>query len=171
MKQKKEQVNKKVSRQKLEEPIEKIMSTYVRVYSEVRRRSYLLTERYGLTMLQFTVLQIIKNSPEPMTISDVSDRIFLNQSTVSSLIDRMERDKLLVRKRVVEDRRKVFIKTTKKGENLANSVPVSPMEIFRQIFRPLTKKEQKELLRLLKKVSDPLLETIDKWEKELEVKR
>lgn len=148
--------------------VDEIVQTYIRVFSEARARSARLTDRFGITMQQFATLHVIKNGEDPMYLSDISEKVFLNQSTLTGVIDRMERDGLVQRERSTEDRRKIAIHLTPKGNRLTETIPFSPMEMFRELIRPLARAEKKTLLELLRKISAPLmqsLEEIDKLEK------
>jgi len=152
-----------------EDLINEIMRNYIKVYAAGRRRAARLTDRFGITMLQFTTLHVIKNGKSPIYLSDISERIFLHQSTITGLIDRMERDGLVARERSKKDRRKIAVGLTTKGKKLAEAIPFSPMEMFKELLRPLNRTEREILLELLFKVSEPLMRTfeaIDQYEKE-----
>ena len=64
-----------------------------------------------------------------MSLSELSERIRAQNSTVTGIIDRMERENLVSRERSKEDRRVVYIKLTAKGRRLAEEIPIEPMEI------------------------------------------
>ena len=73
-----------------------------------------------------------------LSLSELSERIRAQNSTVTGIIDRMEREGLVVRERSKEDRRVVHIRLTPKGRKLAEDIPVEPMEIFRGALETLT---------------------------------
>lgn len=148
--------------------VDEIVQTYIKVFSEARARSSRLTDRFGITIQQFATLHVIKNGESPMYLSDISEKVYLNQSTVTGVIDRMERDGLVLRERSTKDRRKIAIHLTPKGKKLTETIPFSPMEMFRELIRPLTHAEKKTLVELLRKISAPLMQTfeeIDRLEK------
>jgi DNA-binding MarR family transcriptional regulator len=88
-----------------------------------------------------------------LSLSDLSDRIRAQNSTVTGIIDRMEREGLVVRARSTEDRRVVKIKLTEKGARIASEIPVEPMEVFRGALASLTGTETRELMRILTKIA------------------
>ena len=75
------------------------------------------------------------------------------RGTVTGIIDRMEREGLVTRERSKEDRRVVYIKLTAKGRELAQGIPVEPMEIFRNALESLSAQEMKDLMRIMTKVA------------------
>ena len=54
-----------------------------------------------------------------LSLSELSERIRAQNSTVTGIIDRMEREGLVVRARSSEDRRVVNIRLTDKGARIA----------------------------------------------------
>jgi DNA-binding MarR family transcriptional regulator len=88
-----------------------------------------------------------------MSLSELSDRIRAQNSTVTGIIDRMEREGLVIRVRSTEDRRVVHIRLTDKGAKIANEIAVEPMEIFRSALESLTAGEMRELIKLLTKIA------------------
>lgn len=147
---------------------EEIIALYNRTYAEVRRRSYLLYERAKITVPQLTALQILKEN-EPLAVTELAEKLYLNQSTVSSLVERLERDGW-VHKEKGADRRRTILSLTAKGKKLTQNVPVRPMAIFRSLFEPLTKEEKQALLRLMQKISAPLFERMEAMERDLSSK-
>ncbi|WP_421616963.1 MarR family winged helix-turn-helix transcriptional regulator [Brevibacillus sp. TJ4] len=71
-------------------------------------------KKYGVTIPQLMVISQIKD--EPKTIGQISKAVQLSYSTVSGIIDRLEREKLVERVRDEKDRRVVWIRKT---ENVA----------------------------------------------------
>ncbi len=65
-----------------------------------------------VTMPQYFILKQIHE--EPKTIGDISKAIDLSYSTVSGIIDRLEREQLVERIRDRHDRRIVWIRATEK---------------------------------------------------------
>jgi DNA-binding MarR family transcriptional regulator len=88
-----------------------------------------------------------------LSLSELSDKIRAQNSTVTGIIDRMEREGLVLRVRSTEDRRVVRIHLTEKGQQLAREIPVEPMEILRSALSGLTAAETTEMLRLMTKVA------------------
>jgi MarR family transcriptional regulator, organic hydroperoxide resistance regulator len=128
------------------------LEAIVYLYTESRRITKDLARAAQLTGPQLTVLKGLEQIG-PLSLTDLSERIRAQNSTVTGIIDRMEREGLVLRERSLADRRVVVIQLTEKGKAIARDVPVAPMELFRDALGTLSKVESKELLRILTKIS------------------
>lgn len=136
----------------IKDDVQQILETIIYLYTESRRITKELARRAQLTGPQLTVVKILEQIGD-LSLSELSERIRAQNSTVTGIIDRMEREGLVVRERSTEDRRVVIIKLTAKGTQLAENVPLEPMKVFQSALSSLTKDEMRELLRILLKVS------------------
>ena len=132
--------------------VDQILEAIIYLYTESRRITKELARRAELTGPQLTVIKMLETVGD-LSLSDLSDRIRAQNSTVTGIIDRMEREGLVTRARSTEDRRVVHIKLTEKGEALARDIPVEPMEIFRSALSGLSVTEVKDLLKVLTKLA------------------
>ncbi|MGD8192175.1 MarR family winged helix-turn-helix transcriptional regulator [Brevibacillus ginsengisoli] len=96
-------------------------------------------EQQGITMPQVLVLRTIFH--EPKTIGQISSAVQLSYSTVSGIIDRLERDQLVHRTRDEEDRRVVWIHRTDKIEEIKKQVPFFQEELTARLFQDLTEEQ------------------------------
>jgi len=76
---------------------------------------------FFITPPQFEALQYLINS-EPITIGELSNKMFLACSTITDLVDRMEKNQLVKRVRDEKDRRVVRLQVLEKGHELINEV-------------------------------------------------
>lgn len=136
----------------IKDDVQQILETIIYLYTESRRITKELARRAQLTGPQLTVVKILEQIGD-LSLSELSERIRAQNSTVTGIIDRMEREGLVVRERSKEDRRVVIIKLTPKGAALAEDIPLEPMKVFQGALASLTKDEMRELLRILLKVS------------------
>ncbi|HVJ94252.1 MAG TPA: MarR family transcriptional regulator [Labilithrix sp.] len=132
--------------------VDQVLEAIIYLYTEARRITKELARRADLTGPQLSVMKMLEQIGD-LSLSELSERIRAQNSTVTGIIDRMERENLVVRERSTEDRRVVFIKLTPKGRRLAEEIPVEPMEIFRGALESLTATEVRELVRILGKVA------------------
>ena len=100
-----------------------------------------------------------------VSLSELSERIRAQNSTVTGIIDRMEREGLVKRERSKEDRRVVHIRLTGKGAELARDIPVEPMEILRQAIMSLSPNEGRELVKISTKLAKRVRELVEHGEK------
>lgn len=141
------------------ETADAIIETVVYLYTESRRLTKTLAKRFGLTGPQLTVIKILDQIGD-LSLSSLSGRIKANNSTVTGIIDRMEREGLVRRERSQTDRRMVLIRLTDKGRALAGQIEVQPMEIFRQAVAALPKSEMQTLFSILDRVQRTVRQTI-----------
>jgi MarR family transcriptional regulator, organic hydroperoxide resistance regulator len=80
-----------------------------------------LLDARGITYPQYLVLCVLWER-DGRTISAISDRLFLEASTITPLVQRLERAGLVARDRSPEDERQVFVRVTKKGLALASEM-------------------------------------------------
>lgn len=125
-----------------------IVETIIYLMTESRRLTKGLARQFGLTGPQLAVLKLLESLGD-LSLSSLSDRIKAQNSTVTGIIDRMEREGLVRRERSDADRRVVLIRLTAKGRNIAESIEVEPLAIFRQALAGLPRKDREELLRIL----------------------
>jgi DNA-binding MarR family transcriptional regulator len=97
-----------------------------------------------------TVLRLLKTAGD-LRLSDLSVKINLTNSTVTGIIDRLERAGLVSRQRSTDDRRVILVKITAKGRETADQVPAPHLELIRNAFFALSEEDRAELLRLLRK--------------------
>src|SRR5450432_63379 len=114
----------------IKQEVDQVFEAIVYLYTESRRLTKELARRAQLTGPQLTVVKILESIGD-LSLSELSDKIRAQNSTVTGIIDRMEREGLVQRVRSTEDRRVVHIRLTDKGAKLAREIPIEPMEIFR----------------------------------------
>lgn len=97
------------------------MHEIVESFREVKKAFYQLLSQqadiYGITGIQFMALKAIQNNPQ-IGVTELADVLRLGNSTVSGVIDRLEKASLVVRKRSDSDRRSVTLEITEKGREI-----------------------------------------------------
>lgn len=132
--------------------VDQILEAILYLYTESRRITKEVARQAELTGPQLTVLKMLEGVGD-LSLSGLSERIRAQNSTVTGIIDRMEREGLVARIRSTEDRRVVHIRLTDKGARIARDIPVEPMEIFRNALEGLSAGETRDLLRILTKIA------------------
>jgi len=131
--------------------IDSIVETIIYLYTESRRLTKGMAREVGLTGPQLTVIKLLE-SFDNLSLSSLSERIRAQNSTVTGIIDRMEREGLVRRERSTTDRRVVHIRLSEKGQKLARQIQVEPMEIFRGALLGLSAADLRDLLRIMNKL-------------------
>jgi DNA-binding MarR family transcriptional regulator len=89
----------------------------------------------GITPQQHQALLAIKGFPgrETVSVGELADRLQLRHHSVVGLIDRLALEKLVSRIASTEDRRRVLIRLTNRGEDLLNKLSAVHREQLRRI--------------------------------------
>ncbi len=132
---------------------DRIVEAILYLYTEGRRVTKEIARHYGLTGPQVTAVKMLESLGD-LSLSALSERMSAKNSTVTGIVDRMERDGLVQRVRSESDRRVVLIRLTEEGAALAAKIPLESMQIFTTALASLTAGEREELTRLLLKVTD-----------------
>lgn len=84
-----------------------------------------LLEPLGLTYPQYLVMMVLWEQ-DNQTVGDICRRLMLDTNTLTPMLQRMEREGLLVRTHGIADGRQTLVSLTKKGihlENQAKDIP------------------------------------------------
>lgn len=76
-----------------------------------------LLQPLGLTYPQYLVMLVLWEN-DKLTVSGIGNRLFLDSSTLTPLLKRLEKSGLIVRLRAVTDERSVIISLSDKGKKL-----------------------------------------------------
>ena len=112
---------------------EKINSPLKEINAILNRRLRNYLRKLGLTIPQTLVLTVLHETGE-MKISDISNALNLADSTVSGIIDRLEKMGYVERFRLIEDRRVVKVRLTDKVSNIAKDIKANMEEFFSSIL-------------------------------------
>ncbi|QOS99086.1 MarR family transcriptional regulator [Brevibacterium sp. JNUCC-42] len=101
----------------------------------------------GITKPQIMVIEQVKENPR--TIGEISKKLELSYSTVSGIIDRLEKANLVVRKRDHNDRRMVWVSLVHDFSQIQNRFPVMKDHYLPDVFVGMKKQEQKQITQSL----------------------
>ncbi len=123
-----------------------------RILRATELNSRLLASQTGLTSSQFVILQIVARDGKVLP-STVAKSARLTQATVTSLVDRLERNGHVKRRRDTEDRRRIWIEMTRTGEEALAASPDFLQDRFQTAFKQLETWEQAMIIAALERVS------------------
>jgi DNA-binding MarR family transcriptional regulator len=110
---------------------------------------------WGVTTAQYGVLLHLMRG-EPLSLTDLSGLVFRSNSTLTSLIDRMERDGLVARADHARDRRVTTVELTSKGRELLQTIRTHHRPFLANMMSCLSNTELAQLRELLQKIEDQL---------------
>jgi DNA-binding MarR family transcriptional regulator len=134
------------------------LQSAIDAYVQLRRTTdavarYVETElgEWGMTTAQYGVLLHLMKG-EPLSLTDLSGLIFRSNSTLTSLIDRMERDGLVARVAHVNDRRVTTVELTPKGRELLDKIRSHHRPFLADMMSCLSPEELTRIGELLEKI-------------------
>ena len=115
------------------------------IMREMSKHSKLILEKYKISTPQLICLnEVFQHGP--ISIGALTKIVFLNNSTVTGIVDRLEKRELVKRVRVSKDRRQVHVEVTDQGIAFINEAPKPIQDQF--MDRLLTLDEDKIALIL-----------------------
>lgn len=146
------------------EPVRDDLQPAIDAYVQLRRTAdavarYVEAElgEWRMTAAQYGVLLHLMKG-EPLSLTDLSGLIFRSNSTLTSLIDRMERDGLVARVAHVNDRRITTVALTQKGSELLLEIRGHHRPFLSGMMSCLSSEELSQLSALLNKIERKLEE-------------
>ena len=98
------------------------MQSLRRIFKALQNYSHEVSHRYGITGPQLWVLKTVFKSGE-LPLGELSQKMYLHPSTITGVVDRLEKKGYVSRDRGREDRRIVMVQLTPKGRRLAKRAP------------------------------------------------
>jgi len=133
---------------------ETLLSTYFTA-SCLRKKAGHFLQPFGLTDVQFNLMMLLQHQSSPgdgLTQAQLSDMMLVNPANITSLVDRMEKARLVTRTPASDDRRYNIIVLTPYGKKLLSRIePLYAKEVQR-IMDVLLEAEQKRLIGMLEKI-------------------
>jgi MarR family transcriptional regulator, organic hydroperoxide resistance regulator len=102
---------------------------YAATRAVTRTYAELLAES-GLTYPQYLALLALWESPEPLGVRQLGERLMLDSGTLTPLLKRLEAAGHVVRRRDPLDERRVLVSVTEQGERLRSEVAEVPARLF-----------------------------------------
>jgi len=118
---------------KTDPQIVKIEENFRWVCGKIKKKGREILSDFEITPPQFEALQHLLKEGE-LTIGELSSNMYLACSTVTDLLDRMERNNLVVRVKDDRDRRIVRIKVLEKGHLLIEQVLLTRQKYLSEVL-------------------------------------
>ncbi|MBU4566307.1 MAG: MarR family transcriptional regulator [Desulfarculus sp.] len=130
---------------------ENILRSIRRIIRATDLHSRRLASEHRLTTPQLLCLRLLAQEG-PLTPGAVAKEMYLSQATVTGILDRLEKRRLVERRRDQADRRKVSLHLTQEGITAVKQAPLPLHERFASRLEALTAAERDEIERVLDKV-------------------
>ena len=133
------------------EAIAEIMQSLRRIFKAIQQYSEDVLKEFGVTGPQLWALRVIYTEGQ-LSMGKLSERMYLHMSTVSGIVDRLEKKGYVERKRDVADRRVVKISLTKTGKKLVQKAPEAAQGKLLHGLESLSRQEVLTIFSSLEKV-------------------
>lgn len=123
--------------------------------ARIRKKAGEFFRRYGLTDVQFNVLSLLKHQcgeAGGLTQVELSKMMLVNRANITTLIDRMEKAGLVIRKPMPDDRRFNIIELTPHGLEMYQTVREVYKRKTGEIMHVLNAGELESLKTILEKL-------------------
>lgn len=141
--------------------VEKIEILIREVSWVIKKMGRKILNDFDITPPQFSALLYLMDEPDGyLTIGDLCKKMALAYSTVTDLVDRMEKGGLVERERDLQDRRVVRVKMKERGQEVINQVIESRRRFLAGILEHVTDEEKEALVQSLTKLHNLMGEEI-----------
>jgi DNA-binding MarR family transcriptional regulator len=107
----------------------------------------------GLSDSLYNVLRILRGAGMPIPSQTIAERLISRRPDITRLVDKLDKQGLVKRKRCDKDRRIVYIGITEKGLKLLTSMDETMMSKSQTLLSCLSDKECKQFDDLLSKLN------------------
>jgi len=102
--------------------ISEIMQSLRRIFKAIQDYYYEVFDKFGITGPQLWTLKTISKN-ESLPLGELSKKMYLHPSTITGVVDRLEKKGYVLRNRSEGDRRIVNVQLTPEGKRLVGRAP------------------------------------------------
>jgi len=121
----------------------------------IKQKGREILSQYTITPPQFIALQWLFEVGD-MTIGELSNKMYLACSTTTDLVDRMEKNELVMRVKDENDRRVVRIHLLKEGERIIEEVIKKRQEYLQEVLVDFASDEVEMLSKVLNRLHNEM---------------
>ncbi len=105
--------------------------------------------RFKVTTVQGMVLYSLIREHEGITSKGLSEKTLLDGATLTGVLDRLEKMRLVERRPKPGDRRAILVVLTVKGESLAHEVQEAAVQASKDFLKDLSASDERKLIEIL----------------------
>lgn len=115
---------------------------------DIKQKGREILTDFDITPPQFNALQFLVYEGE-MTVSELSAKLYLAPSTITDLVDRMEKNDLVRRIRDTKDRRVVKLQVNEKGNTLISEVIAKRCDYLNSLLKDMSEDDMQKFIGYL----------------------
>ncbi len=124
----------------------RLLTTTTEIEKIIRTR---LSEQFSTTLPRFDILSALDRHPEGLRMGDLSKLLMVSAGNVTAIVERLQKDGLLVREVLPNDRRTFIVRMTDKGAREFATMAKTHEDWLDTIFEELDNQSMESLLELL----------------------
>ncbi|HVY11713.1 MAG TPA: MarR family transcriptional regulator [Mycobacteriales bacterium] len=113
---------------------------------------------FGLSNGGFNVLMVLAGSESSLTPTQIGERVVARGSTVTGLVDTLERRGYVKRRADPKDRRRVLVAITPRGRDVTSAASAAIVRSDEEVMAIFSAAERERLIRLLGRLQNRLKE-------------
>jgi MarR family 2-MHQ and catechol resistance regulon transcriptional repressor len=142
----------KQNKKQIEEDLSlKLFIVLSRAFQSIKSRVEEDIRNYGLNPTEFAVLELIYSKGD-QPIQKIGDKVLIASSSITYVVDKLEKKNLVERKSCPKDRRITYAVITAEGNKLMTLVFPKHKEVIQEIFGGLDSDEKEIMIQQLKKL-------------------
>ena len=128
-----------------------ILFRLAKAYQKVQGRFKARLQGYGLTPMQFLVLEALFEE-EGLSVGEISKRLVLDNATLSGVLDRMSEGGWVTKNTADGDRRTLRVDLTRKARGLRNDLVREAQDANAEVLGRFREEERALLERMLREL-------------------
>jgi len=106
---------------------------------------------YGLIPTEFAVLELLYHKGK-QPIQVLGQKILLSSSSISYVVDKLEKKELIIRNQCENDKRVYYAQLTQQGESLLDKIFPKHEKVIEDIFKDIDNQTKEILIEKLKEI-------------------
>jgi DNA-binding MarR family transcriptional regulator len=124
----------------------RLLSCTTRVEDKIRQK---LRESFDITLPRFDLMAQLERHPDGLSMGELSRRMMVTGGNITTIVDQLEKEKLVIREVGVNDRRSFTVKLTQAGKDAFTDMAIAHEAWVADLFEGLSVSQQTELYTLL----------------------
>ena len=124
----------------------RLLSCTTRVEDKIRQK---LRESFDITLPRFDLMAQLERHPDGLSMGELSRRMMVTGGNITTIVDQLEKEKLVLREVGANDRRSFTVKLTQAGKDAFTDMAIAHEAWVADMFEGLSVEQQSQLYTLL----------------------
>ena len=105
-------------------------------------------QEYGLNLSEFGVLEMLWHKGD-QSIQKIAEKILVTSGTITYVIDKLQKNNLVIRKQCEKDKRMYYVSLTEKGEKLISEIFPKHKLFLNELLKGIGNDDKTQLIKQL----------------------